>query len=147
MPDISDLDDPELKEILSRKAMEIIKESSKKDNNKNIDINEGPIELNDNNFDEFISKNKGVVVDFWAPWCAPCHMLSPMLEDLSTKYTDIKFVKVNADESPMTASKFYVMSLPTTMLFLNGEPVDRIVGVVPYEVLEERIRWLQAKLY
>lgn len=70
-----------------------------------------------------------------------------MLEDLSTKYTDIKFIRVNADESPITASKYYVMSLPTTMLFLNGEPIDRIVGVVPYEVLEERIKWLREKLY
>ena len=77
MPDI---DDPELKEILSRKAIEIIKESSKK----NEEIVTEPVELNDSNFEEFISKNKAVVVDFWAPWCAPCHILSPMLEDLST---------------------------------------------------------------
>lgn len=70
-----------------------------------------------------------------------------MLEDLSLKYKELKFVKVNADESPITASKYYIMSLPTTMLFLNGEPVDRIVGVVPYEILEERIKWLQEKLY
>lgn len=140
-------DDPELKEILSRKAIEIIKESTKKNNENSNNETTEPIELNDNNFEEFISKNKAVVVDFWAPWCAPCHMLSPMLEDLSTKYTDIRFVKVNADESPITASKYYIMSLPTTLLFLNGEPVDRIVGVVPYEVLEERIKWLQAKLH
>ncbi len=139
--------DPELKEILSRKAIEIIKESTKKNNENSNNETTEPIELNDNNFEEFISKNKAVVVDFWAPWCAPCHMLSPMLEDLSTKYTDIRFVKVNADESPITASKYYIMSLPTTLLFLNGEPVDRIVGVVPYEVLEERIKWLQAKLH
>jgi thioredoxin 1 len=141
MPDI---DDPELKEILSRKAMEIIKESTKK--NEEI-VNTEPVELNDSNFDEFISKNKAVVIDFWAPWCAPCHILSPMLEDLSGKYTEIRFAKVNADESPITASKYYIMSLPTTMLFFNGEPVDRIIGVVPYEVLEERMQWLQAKLH
>ncbi|MDP8002812.1 MAG: thioredoxin [Caldisphaera sp.] len=140
---MDNIDDQELKELLEKKAIEILKESKKTKNEE-----EGPVvEINDSNFDELIRTHRAIVVDFWAPWCAPCHIISPMLEDLSTKYTDIKFIRVNADESPITASKYYVMSLPTTMLFLNGEPIDRIVGVVPYEVLEERIKWLREKLY
>lgn len=75
------------------------------------------------------SKSKPVVVDFWAPWCGPCRMVSPVLDELSTEMSEkISFFKLNTDENQETASQFGVMSIPTVMLFKNGEPVERIIG-------------------
>lgn len=137
-------DDEELRRILERKKAELL--SSLGGQGKEGDGG-GPrvVDLNDSNFDEFIRTHRAVVVDFWAPWCAPCFLVSPIIDDLSMVYTDVAFARVNADESPITASRYYVLSLPTIMFFLNGEEVDRVVGAVGEDVLEERVRWLASR--
>ena len=98
-----------------------------------------PEDLTKSSFEHF--KKSGVVlVDFFAEWCMPCLMLSPVIDELSDKMTEIKFGKVNIDESQDVAEEFSVMSVPTLIIFKEGKEVDRIVGSVPAEVLEEKIK-------
>lgn len=92
-------------------------------------------ELTSESFDDFVKEDK-VVVDFWAPWCGPCKMMGPIFEEVSEELKDkVKFGKVNVDENPEMAQKFGVMSIPTLMFFRDGQPVDKIVGVLPKEEL------------
>jgi thioredoxin 1 len=85
------------------------------------------------------SVQKGLVlVDFWAPWCGPCRMLAPILEELDSEMGDrVQIIKVNVDENQGTAGQFGIMSIPTMVLFKDGEPLGQIVGVQPKEALEE----------
>ena len=93
------------------------------------------VEVTDMNFDqEVLQSNRPVVVDFWAPWCAPCRMLAPVFEQLANQYGDkIKFVKVNVDENPTSAIRFNIQWIPTVMIFKNWQPIQTIVGVRPPE--------------
>jgi len=84
--------------------------------------------LNDNNFDESISQGVAVV-DFYADWCGPCKMMGPIFEETAGEVKGVKFFKLNVDEAKGTASKFGVMSIPTLIVFKNGEEVERLMGV------------------
>jgi thioredoxin 1 len=90
-------------------------------------------EIKDTEFEtEVIKSEQSVIVDFWAPWCGPCRMVGPKLEELAQEKGDsIKVVKVNVDENQQWAGKYGVMSIPTIMLFKAGEAVETIVGAVP----------------
>lgn len=89
------------------------------------------VELTEANFEQEVVKSEvPVVVDFWAPWCGPCKMMSPIVDELSEEMSGIKFCKVNTDEADGLALKFKVMSIPTIMLFKNGEKVKQSVGAV-----------------
>ncbi len=89
---------------------------------------------------EVLQSDALVLVDFWAEWCAPCRMLAPTLEELASELGDaVKFVKVNVDEDSELAGEFGVMSIPTLLLFREGEPVERILGVLPREQLKGKI--------
>lgn len=85
--------------------------------------------------------NEGLVlVDFWAPWCGPCKMIAPLLEEIDSEMGDkVKIVKLNTDENPETTSDFGVMSIPTLMFFKDGEPVEKVIGYQPKEVLTDLI--------
>ncbi len=96
------------------------------------------LELNKENFYKEISKGK-VVVDSWAIWCAPCRMMSPVFEALSKELKNVKFAKLNVDDNPEIASKYNIMSIPTFLIFKNGEPVKTLVGVMPKEKLKSEI--------
>jgi len=92
--------------------------------------------VNDNNFKEEI-KEGVVLVDFWAEWCGPCQMMLPILEELTTTMEGkAKICKLNVDESPTTAGEFRVMSIPTIIVFKDGQPVETLVGVQQADALE-----------
>ena len=140
-------EDEELKRILERKKREMLEQAASGADSGNSEESESRVvDLNDSSFEDFIRSHRAAVVDFWAPWCAPCFLVSPIIDELSLTHTKVAFARVNADESPVTSSKYYVMSLPTIMFFLDGEEVDRIVGAVPEDVLEERVAWLESRL-
>ena len=95
-------------------------------------------ELNEKNFEqEVINADGKVLVDFWAPWCGPCKMLSPVLEKLSKTRTDVKFTKVNVDEEVPLAMKYKVSAIPTVLLFDSGEMIDKFVGFRDESAVEE----------
>ena len=100
-----------------------------------------PIILSDSSFSSEISKYPLMVVDFWAAWCGPCRTVAPMVEQLAKEYAGrVAFGKLNVDENPLTSEEFQVQSIPTLLIFRNGEAVDGIIGAVPKHQLESRIK-------
>ena len=87
--------------------------------------------VNDANFAEIISSNSAVLVDFWATWCGPCRMVSPIVEEISEEREDIKVCKVNVDSEPALAARFSVSSIPALMVFKDGKAVRSEVGAAP----------------
>ena len=92
-------------------------------------------------WDTEVLKSQGLVmVDFWAPWCAPCRMVSPTVEELAKEYQGkMKFMKLNTDENPDIASKYNIMGIPTLMFIKDGRSVDSIVGAIPKQQLKSKI--------
>ncbi len=94
-------------------------------------------------FDEFLASEKLVIVDFWATWCGPCRMLSPLLDEVEEEMADkIEVVKVNVDDADEVAMRYRIMSIPTLLFFKNGELVDRLVGAVPKQEIEDKLKSL-----
>jgi thioredoxin 2 len=100
-----------------------------------------PVDITDQTFkDEVISYPGPALVDCWAPWCGPCQMITPVLQQLAMKYAGrIKIAKLNADENPVTASQFAIQSIPTILVFKNGKNVNRLVGALPRNEIEKNI--------
>jgi thioredoxin 2 len=91
-------------------------------------------------FDAEASASVPVVVDFWAPWCGPCRMIAPVLEDLATRHAgELKVVKVDVDVEPGLAARFHARSIPMLVVLRDGHEVDRIVGALPRRALEARL--------
>ena len=97
------------------------------------------IHLENNNFNEIINNNKFVVVDFFANWCGPCKMLSPVIEDLSNEMSNITFLKVNVDNNSEIAEQFQIMSIPALIFFKDGKVISKTVGFQPKETLKKYI--------
>lgn len=96
--------------------------------------------LKDTNFEETLKNNKYVLVDFFAQWCGPCKMLAPIMDELSEEYKDkIKIVKLDVDESPETARKFDIMSIPTMIFFESSVAKDTAMGLISKDILKEKI--------
>jgi len=107
-------------------------------------VNAKPIPVTDATFDEMVlNAEMPVLVDFWAPWCGPCRMVGPVLEQIATERDgQIIIAKLNTDENPMIAGRYGIMSIPTMVVFHAGQPVEGTVGAVPYGPLDNWIAGL-----
>ena len=96
--------------------------------------------VSDTNFTaEVLESEQPVLVDFWAPWCGPCRVVAPVLEEIANERQDLRIVKLNVDENQQTAAQYGVMSIPTMIVFKNGQPAKTIVGAYPKRKLEQEL--------
>lgn len=104
------------------------------------------VELTDDNFQSEVGQSIGLtVVDFWAPWCAPCRMVAPVIEELAEEYAgEVRFAKLNVDQAQVTAGAFGVRSIPTIGFFQDGEAIGAVVGAYPKDALREVIEQVRA---
>ncbi len=99
-----------------------------------------PIEITDDNYEEILNSEKPVLVDFWAEWCGPCRMIGPIVEELAGEYEGKAIVaKVDVDSNPNVSAKYGIRSIPTLLVFKNGEIVDKQVGAVPKNILVQKL--------
>ena len=100
-----------------------------------------PKEVTDATFEQEVLKApRPVLVDFWAPWCGPCRMVAPIVEELAEEYDGkVNFVKLNTDDNPVIASRYSIRSIPTLLVFKGGEPVGQIIGFRPKSDLRRRL--------
>ena len=100
-----------------------------------------PVVIDDANFAKVVLQAKTpVLVDFWAPWCGPCRMVAPVVDELAKEYDGrVSFGKVNVDDSPKIASQYGIMSIPTLILFKDGKPVSNIIGFRPKDELKQNL--------
>jgi thioredoxin 1 len=130
--------DDELEAIKHKKLAELQKEAATKAMMSSITE---PIVLTDSNFASEVTKYPIMLVDFWAPWCGPCKMISPIIEQLSREYSSrVAFGKVNVDENQGIAASFGIQSIPTLMIFKGGKAVDVIIGAIPKAQIEMKLK-------
>ncbi|MCY1156101.1 MAG: trxA4 [Nitrososphaera sp.] len=130
--------DDELEAIKHKKLAELQKEAATKAMMSSITE---PIVLTDSNFASEVTKYPIMLVDFWAPWCGPCKMVSPIIEQLSREYSGrVAFSKVNVDENQRIAASFGIQSIPTLMIFKGGKAVDVIIGAMPKAQIEMKLK-------
>ena len=130
--------DDELEAIKHKKLAELQKEVATKAMMSSITE---PIVLTDSNFASEVTKYPIMLVDFWAPWCGPCRMVSPIIEQLSREYSGkVAFGKVNVDENQRIAASFGIQSIPTLMIFKGSKAVDVIIGAMPKAQIEMKLK-------
>lgn len=100
------------------------------------------VQVKDMNFKkEVLQSDLPCLVDFWAEWCGPCYMVAPVIEEISEEYEEkLKLCKLNVDQGPNTATSYGIKSIPTLMIFKNGEVVDKLIGAMPKKDIEEKIK-------
>jgi thioredoxin 1 len=125
-------EDNELEQIKQRKIQAMLNQAEQQKQ-----LNTNPLTITDDNFEKTLKTNPLIVVDFWAPWCGPCRMVGPIIEQLSAEYAGkVAFGKMNVDENQLVPSRFSVMSIPTIIAFSHGKAVERIVGAYPKAQIE-----------
>ncbi|MEM2111124.1 MAG: thioredoxin [Candidatus Bathyarchaeia archaeon] len=126
-------EDRELEKIKQKKLEEMMKKSTHL-------LTGAPVEVTDETFHDVVKKNPIVVIDCWAQWCGPCRMIAPIIEELAKGYAGkILFGKLNVDENQKIPVEHQIMSIPTLLIFKDGQLVDRIVGAMPKKNLEQRL--------
>ena len=132
--------DKELEEIKKRKMEQLKKQYLNGGKNMNENIPDTPVKVTDADFDETVKKYDTVVIDCWAPWCGPCRMVGPVIEELAHEmHGKVVFGKLNVDENPMISTRHQIMSIPTLLVFKNGNLVDRLIGAMPKEELKKSL--------
>jgi thioredoxin 1 len=132
------LEDEELKIINENKMKKLQQIMNEKELLKNI---KDPLNLDDSNFFQTINKFTLLLVDFWAPWCGPCRMMSPLIDQIGKEYMGKLVVgKVNVDENPTISRQFGISSIPTLILFKKGQAVNKIIGSVSKNKIDEMVR-------
>ena len=130
--------DKELEKIRLAKMLEMMKKGGTSEKERTVVSK--PIEVTDATFRETVESHPLVVVDCWAPWCGPCRMVAPIIEELAEKYSGkVLFGKLNVDENRATALQYQIMSIPTLLVFKSGNLVDSIIGALPKQMLEPKI--------
>ena len=132
-------EDPEIERIKKEKITQMLEQAIQtKAGEKAIGR---PITLTDDSFKSEVAKHKLIVVDFWAPWCGPCRMVGPLVEELAAEYAGkVAFGKMNVDENHAVAESFGVQGIPTLIVFKDGHPVDNLVGACAKSHIESRIK-------
>ncbi|HET7148392.1 MAG TPA: thioredoxin [Candidatus Nitrosopolaris sp.] len=131
-------EDKELEEILARKRSKLLSAASV-ESRRNAVIST-PIELTDSNFAHAIARYPLLVIDFWAPWCGPCRIVSPIIEQLANDHAGkVVFGKVNIDENPLSAAAFSIQSIPTITIFKNGSAVDGFTGAASKSQIQAKL--------
>jgi thioredoxin 1 len=137
---LTSTEDHELAEIERKKIALMLQRAQVKSQSDQTN-NGKPITLTDACFSSEVAKQKLIVVDFWAPWCGPCRMVGPLIEQLAAEYAGkVAFGKINVDDNQMIPSQFGVQGIPTLIVFKNGEPVETIVGACPKTQIELKFR-------
>ncbi|HET6717446.1 MAG: thioredoxin [Nitrososphaeraceae archaeon] len=132
------MEDEELKIINEKRMKKLQQIMNEKELLKNI---KDPLNLDDSNFFQTISKFPLLLVDFWAPWCGPCRMMSPLIDQIGKEYMGKLVVgKVNVDENPTISRQFGISSIPTLILFKKGQAVNKIIGSVSKNKIDEMVR-------
>jgi thioredoxin 1 len=135
---LSKLEDEELRIINEKRMKKLQQIINEKEVLKNI---KEPLDLDDSNFTQTINKFPLLLVDFWAPWCGPCRMMSPIIDQVGKEYIGKLVVgKVNVDENPNISSQFGISSIPTLILFKRGQAVNNIIGSVSKSRIDEMVR-------
>jgi len=140
--EMSKEEDEELKRIKRRRKEEMMRNISDgaEEENQPMKPLEKPLDLTDDMFKKFVEDNSLSVIDVWAPWCGPCHIVSPVIEELARDYVGkISFGKLNVDENKRVATQYGIRSIPTLLVFKKGKLVDQIVGALPRQTLEQKI--------
>jgi len=128
----------ELERIRARKMQELLRRQNQAAGRS---VPDSPIQVTDSDFESLIQEYPLMVVDCWATWCGPCQMLAPVIDDLARDYAGkIVFGKLDVDENPRTAMNFGIMSVPTLLIIKNGKLVDQIIGAVPRDYIESKLR-------
>lgn len=132
--------DEKLEKIKKKKLEQLKNKYMKGEKNMDKEMPGTPIEMSDADIDKHIQNYEKVVVDCWAPWCGPCRMVGPVIDELANEMKG-KFVfgKLNVDENKTTASKYGIMSIPSLLVFKNGKLVDKIVGAMPKDPLKSKL--------
>jgi len=130
----------ELEELKKKKLEELKKRYMDGGQNMEKSYPNEPLKITDADFDQNIKKYNTIVIDCWAPWCGPCRMVAPVIDELAKEMQGkIVFGKLNVDENPVTSGKHQIMSIPTMLIFKNGELIDRFVGAMPKEILKQKL--------
>lgn len=131
--------DPELERIRAEKLKRMREIMSEEQGSG--DWPSEPVEVTDSTFDDFVNKYEAAVVDCWAPWCGPCRMIAPIVDELAQEYKGkIAFGKLNTDENQAISMRYQIMSIPRLLVFKNGEMKEQIVGAMPKATLEAEIK-------
>ena len=134
----------ELDEIRKKKLEQLKKQYMNGGKNMEENMPNTPLHITDADIDEHIKKYQTVVIDCWAPWCGPCRMIGPVIEELAKEMQGkIVFGRLNVDENPATSTKHQIMSIPTLLVFKGGNLVDRLIGAVPKDTLKAKLETYQ----